>query len=120
LLAVATAISAKLVPTSAGHALLELTLHGDFAGSNAAERLRSTYMSVASSSTGSMLGLGAALDARTVTNMQNDRVVLMVPLPITEIANGARAVTSGDLADILRLTPNGASAASPTSSPEIR
>jgi hypothetical protein len=120
LLAVTTAISAKLVPTSAGHAALELTLHGDFAESNAAERLRSTYMSVASSSTGSMLGLGAALDARTVTNMQNDRVVLTVPLPITEIANGARAVTSGDLADILRIAPRATNTAAPTSAPEIR
>lgn len=120
LLAVTTALSAKLVPTSAGHALLELTLHGDFGGTNAAERLRSTYMSVASSSTGSMLGLGNSLDARTVTNMQSDRVVLMVPLAITEIANGARAVTSGDLADILRLTPNGTTPPAPTSSPEIR
>lgn len=120
LLAVTTAVSAKLIPTSAGHATLELVLHGDFADSNAAERLRSTYMSVASSSTGATLGLGNALEARSVTNMQNDRVTLMVPLPLTEIANGARAVTSGDLADILRLTPQSISAPAPTSSPDSR
>ncbi len=120
LLAIATAVSAKLLPTSAGHATLELTLYGDFAESNAAERLRSTYMSVASSSTGTLLGLGSALDARSVTNMQNDRVVLMVPLPLTEIANGARAVTSGDLADILRLAAQNTSPPAPTSSPQSR
>jgi hypothetical protein len=120
LLAVTTAVSAKLVPTSAGHATLELVLHGDFAESNAAERLRSTYMSVASSSTGATLGLASALEARSVTNMQNDRVTLMVPLPLTEIANGARAVTSGDLADILRLTPTSTAAPAPTSSPDTR
>lgn len=120
LLGITTALSAKLVPTSAGHARLELALHGDFAGSNAAERLRSTYMSVASSSTGTALGLGNALEARTVTNMQSDRVALMVPLPLTAIATGARAVTSGDLADILRLTPSNASGPAPTSSPETR
>ena len=105
LLSVATALSAKLSPTSADHAVLELTLYGDFADSNAEERLRSTYMSVASSSTGSLLGLQASLDVRTVTNAQSDRVTLMVPLPLTEIAKGARAVTSGDLDDIFRLSP---------------
>jgi hypothetical protein len=120
LLSIATALSAKLTATSADHAALELTLHGDFAGSNAAERLQSTYMSVASSSTGTALGLGAALDARSVTNLQNDRVALMVPLPITEIARGARAVTSGDLADIFSVSPHAADAPLPTSSPELR
>ena len=117
LLSITTALTAKLTPTSADHATLELALHGDFAGSNAEERLRSTYMSVASSSTGTLLGLGSALDARTVTNMQSDRVALMVPLPLTEIAKGARAVTSGDLVDIFRLTPSAANAPAPTSSP---
>ena len=73
LLAITTALSAKLTATSPDHAALELTLHGDFKDTNAAERLRSTYMSVASSSTGTLLGLGAALDARTVTNEQRDR-----------------------------------------------
>jgi len=120
LLSIATALSARLTPTTAEHALLELTVHGDFVGTNAAERLRSTYMSVASSSTGTALGLGAALDARTVTNMQNDRVVLKVPLPITEIARGMRAVTIGDFADIFRLPTLGAPSTAPTSSPEFR
>jgi hypothetical protein len=120
LLSIATALSAKLTPTSKDHALLELTLHGDFAGANAAERLHATYMSVASSSTGTTLGLSSALEARTVTNLQNDRIALMVPLPITEIAKGARAVTSGDLADIFRLSPDDAASTTPTSSPELR
>jgi len=105
LLSVATALSAKLTPTSADHGVLELTLYGDFAGSNAEERLRSTYMSVASSSTGTLLGLQASLAVRTVTNARSGRVTLMVPLPLTEIAKGARAVTSGDLDDIFRLSP---------------
>lgn len=120
LLAITTAVSAKLLPTSAGRASLELALHGDFADSNASERLRSAYMSVASSSTGSALGLGSALDARCVTNLQNDRVALMVPLPIIEIASGARAVTSGDLADILRISAPRTPAPAPTSSPDTR
>jgi hypothetical protein len=120
LLSIATALSAKLTPTSAGRAMLELTLHGDFADSGAAERLKSTYMSVASSSTGTLLGLDAALDARTVTNAQSDRVTLMVPLPLTEIAKGAHAVTNGDLDDIFRLSPARASDSAPTSSPELR
>jgi hypothetical protein len=123
LLAIATALSATLRPTSAGHATLELTLYGDFADSNAAERLRSTYMSVASSSTGTLLGLGSALDVRTVTNAQNDRVTLMVPLPLTEIANGAHAVTSGDLDDIFRVSPASprvSAPTSPTSTPNLR
>jgi hypothetical protein len=120
LLAITTALSAKLTATSADHATLELILHGDFAGSNAGERLRSTYMSVASSSTGAALGLGSALDARAVTNLQNDRVALMVPLAITEIARGARAVTSGDLADIFSSSAPSAPPLAPTSSPESR
>ena len=120
LLSVATGLSAKLTATSADHAVLELALHGDFAETNAAERLRSTYMSVASSSTGAALGLGAALDARTVTNVYGDRVALMVPLPITEIARGARAVTSGDLADIFRLEHDARAVPAPTSSPDSR
>jgi hypothetical protein len=117
LLEIATALSATLKPTSAGHAMLELTLHGDFADSSAAERLRSTYMSVASSSTGTLLGLGAALDVRTVTSAESDRVTLMVPLPLTEIAKGAHAVTSGDLDDIFRLSPTSSRVSAPTSSP---
>ena len=120
LLSIATALSAKLTPTSAGHALFELTLHGDFANSSAAERLRSTYMSVASSSTGAMLGLDTALDARTVTSAQSDRVTLMVPLPLTEIAKGAHAVTSGDFVDLFRLPPAKAVDSAPTSSPKLR
>jgi hypothetical protein len=120
LLSVSTALSAKLTPTSAGRAVLELTLHGDFAGSNAAERLRSTYMSVASSSTGTLLGLDAALDARTVTSAQSDRVTLMVPLPLTEIAKGAHAVTNGDFVDLFRLPTARAADSAPTSSPELR
>jgi hypothetical protein len=120
LFSIATALSAKLTSTSPDHATLEVTLYGDFAGSNAAERLRSTYMSVASSSTGGLLGLGAALDARTMTNAQSDRVTLMVPLPLTEIAKGARAVTRGDLDDIFRLSPTNAGVLAPTSAPELR
>lgn len=120
LLAITTALSATLTPTSADHAALELTLQGDFAGSNAAERLQATYMSVASSSTGTALGLSAALDARTVTNLRNDRVVLRVPVPITDVARGARAITSGDLADIFALSPSGDRSVTPTSSPESR
>lgn len=120
LLSVATALSAKLTPTSAEHAVLELTLYGDFADSNAEERLRSTYMSVAGSSTGTLLGLQASLDVRTVTNARSDRVTLMVPLPLTEIAKGARAVTSGDLDDIFRLSPTSSRVDTPTSSPELR
>jgi hypothetical protein len=123
LFSIATALSATLKPTSAGHALLELTLHGDFTASSAAERLRSTYMSVASSSTGTLLGLGAALDVRTVTSAQSDHVTLMVPLPLTEIARGAHAVTSGDLDDIFRLSPASprvSAPTSPTSPPELR
>ena len=120
LLAITTALSAKLTPTSADHAMLEVTLHGDFAGSDAEERLRSTYMSVASSSTGTLLGLGAALEARTMTNVQNDRVSLMVPLPLTEIAKAAHAATNGDLTDIFRLSTASPLVPAPTSSPETR
>jgi hypothetical protein len=120
LLSIATAVTAKLSASSADHATLEVVLHGDFSDANAAERLRSTYMSVASSSTGAALWLGSALDARAVTNLQNDRVALMVPLPITEIARGARAVTSGDLADILGVSSRVAPALAPTSAPESR
>jgi hypothetical protein len=120
LLSITTALSAKLIPTSSERATLEVTLHGDFEGSSAGERLRSTYMSVASSSTGTLLGLGAALEARTVTNAQSDRVTLMVPLPLTEIAKGARAVTSGDLDDIFRLSSSSPAVSAPTSAPELR
>ena len=120
LLSIATALSAKLTPTSPDHATLALTLYGDFAGSNADERLRSTYMSVAGSSTGGLLGLGAALDVRTVTNAQSDSVTLMVPLPLTEIAKGAHAVTSGDLDDIFRLPSANDGVSAPTSSPVSR
>jgi hypothetical protein len=120
LLSISTALTVKLTPTTPEHALLELTLHGDFKDSNAAERLRSTYMSVASSSTGALLGLSNALDARAVINEANDRVVLVASLPLTEIAKGARAVTTGDLSEILRLTPTSVVSPAPTSSPDLR
>ena len=120
LLAITTALSAKLTPTSPDHATLEVTLHGDFADSSAEVRLRSTYMSVASSSTGTLLGLGSALDVRTVTNAQSDRVTLMVPLPLTEIAKAAHSATNGDLTDILRLSADSPLNVAPTSSPQIR
>jgi hypothetical protein len=120
LLAISTALSAKLTPTTPERALFELTLHGDFKDSNAAERLRAAYMSVASSSTGTLLGLSGALDARTVINEANDRVALVAPLPLTEIAKGARAVTSGDLTEILRISPSTPVSPAPTSEPESR
>jgi len=120
LLSISTALTVTLSPTKPEHALLELTLHGDFKDSNAAERLRSTYMSVASSSTGTLLGLNNALDARVVTNEANDRVVLVASLPLTEIAKGARAVTTGDLSEILRLSPSTPVSPAPTSSPDLR
>jgi hypothetical protein len=120
LLSISTALTVKLTPTTPEHALLELTLYGDFKDTNAAERLRSTYMSVASSSTGTLLGLGSALDARAVMNEANDRVVLVASLPLTEIAKGARAVTTGDLSEILRLSPPSTVSPAPTSSPDLR
>lgn len=120
LLAITTAVSAKLIPTQADHATLEVTLHGDFSGSSANERLRSTYMSVASSSTGALLGLDAALDVRTLTSPRADAVTLQVPLPITEVARRARAVTSGDLEEILGLSASRDTSATPTSSPNQR
>ena len=120
LLAITTAITAKLIATQAGHARLELSLHGDFSGSSAEERLQSTYMSVASSSTGTLLGLDAALEARTLASPREDVVTLQVPLPITEIARRAHAVTSGDLDEILRLSPASSGIATPTSSPDSR
>jgi hypothetical protein len=120
LLEITTSLSAKLTPTGPERAVLELTLHGDFADSNAAERLRSAYMSVASSSTGTLLGLANALDARAVLSPGNDRVSLTVPLPMTEVARGARAATSADLDEIFRLSPAPNSTPTPTSTPEVR
>jgi hypothetical protein len=55
-----------------------------------------------------------------VTNAQSDSVTLMVPLPLTEIAKGARAVTSGDLDDIFRLPSASDAVSAPTSSPVSR
>lgn len=120
LLEIATALSATLTPTSSGYATLELTLHGDFRDSHSAERLRSAYMSVASSSTGSLLGLDRALEPRTVTSSNGDHVKLFVALPLTDIARGARAVTSGDLDEIFNFTSSNPAVVAPTSSPDSR
>lgn len=120
LLAVATSLSAKLAPTGPGQALLELTLNGDFGASDAAERLQATYMSVAASSTGALLGLGNALDSRVVTNETNDHIILRVPLKLTDIAKGARAATSADLEEIFRIAPLEPQPLTPTSAPELR
>jgi hypothetical protein len=120
LLAVATSVSAKLLPTGPGQALLELSIEGDFGESNAAERLHATYMSVAASSTGMLLGLNSALDAQTMTNEANDHIVLRVPLKLTEIARGARAATSADLDEIFRIPSAEARPLTPTSAPDIR
>jgi hypothetical protein len=120
LLAVATSLSAKLAPSGPGRALLELTLEGDFSGSNAAERLQATYMSVAASSTGTLLGLNNALDARTTTNEANDHIILRVPLKLTEIAKGARAATSADLDEIFRVNATEPKPLAPTSAPDLR
>ena len=120
MLSIATSLSATLKPTGPGRAALELALNGDFAGANAAERLQATYMSVASSSTGSLLGLGTALDAKAVTNEANDHIVLTVPLRLTEIAQGAKAATSADLEEIFRLSPSPRKPLVPTSDPELR
>ena len=120
LLAVATSLSARLAPTGPGQALLELAIDGDFGDSNAAERLQATYMSVAASSTGTLLGLNNALDARTMTNEANDHIILRVPLKLTEIAKGARAATSADLDEIFRNTPVEPKPLTPTSAPDLR
>jgi len=120
LLEITTSLSAKVTPSGPGRALFELTLHGDFASSNAAERLRSTYMAVAGSSTGTLLGLSNALDARAVLSSDDQRVELSVPLPITEVARGAKAATSADLDEIFRLSPASSAAPTPTSTPDSR
>lgn len=120
LLAVATSLSARLLPTGPGQALLELSIEGDFGDANAAERLHATYMSVAASSTGTLLGLNSALDARTMTNEANDHIVLRVPLKLTEIARGARAATSADLDEIFRVAPIEPRTLAPTSAPDLR
>jgi hypothetical protein len=124
LLSVATSLSAKLAPTGPGQARLDLTLEGDFGSSNAAERLHATYMSVAASSTGALLGLNTSLDAQTTANEANDHIVLRVPLKLTEIAKGARAATSADLDEIFRFSPATPQSHSPllapTSAPEFR
>jgi hypothetical protein len=67
-----------------------------------------------------LLGLNNALDVRVVANEANDRVVLVASLPLTEIAKGARAVTTGDLSEILRLSPSTPVSPAPTSSPDLR
>jgi hypothetical protein len=120
LLAVATSLSARLLPTGPGQALLELAIEGDFGEANAAERLQATYMSVAASSTGTLLGLNNALDARTMTNEANDHIVLRAPLKLTEIAQGARAATSADLDEIFRVAPDEPKPLTPTSAPDLR
>jgi hypothetical protein len=120
LLEVATSLSARLTPTGPERALLQLILHGDFKDSNAAERLHATYMSVAGSSTGTLLGLSGALDARVELSAGSDRVTLSVPLPITEIAKGARAATNADLTEIFRLSGPRAGDPIPTLAPDSR
>jgi hypothetical protein len=102
LLQVTTALTLRLWPKSKERGLAELTLHGDFTGAGATERLRAAYMSVAGSSTGALLGLASALDPRAIE--QGDRVTLRVPLSLTEIARGARAATSADVSEIVRLS----------------
>ena len=91
---------------------------------DAAERLQATYMSVAASSTGTLLGLGSSLDAQTMANETNDHIVLRVRLKLTEIAKGARAATNADLDEIFRFSPvvpsNQTQPLAPTSAPEFR
>jgi hypothetical protein len=120
LLQVATSLSAKLTPTAPEHALMELALHGDFNDSNAAERLRSAYMSVAGSSTGGLLGLASALDAKAELSPAGDRVTLAVPLPITQIAKGARAAANADLTELFGLPKASRVDGTPTLAPESR
>lgn len=121
LLSVATSLSAKLLPNGPERASLELAIDGDFGDGNAAERLQATYMSVAASSTGMLLGLGQSLDAQTKSNEANDHIVLRAQLKLTDIARGARAATSADLDEIFRLSPVAPSTQTaplaPTSSP---
>ncbi len=120
LLEITTSVSARLDPSGPERATCQLVLHGDFGDSNAIERLRSTYMSVASSSTGTLLGLGGALDARVALNSTNDRLTITVPLPITQVIDGVRAATSADLEEVLRLSPKSESPLPPTSAPDSR
>jgi hypothetical protein len=121
LLSVATSLSGKLLPNGPESASLELAIDGDFGDGNAAERLQATYMSVAASSTGALLGLSQSLNAQTTANEANDHIVLRAQLKLTDIARGARAATRADVDEIFRLspvTPSTQSAPlSPTSSP---
>lgn len=100
---VATALTAQLTPKGDAHALLELTLHGDFSQPGAAERLRATYMSVAQSSTGALLDLGSA--SQVEVEQTDETIRLRVVLPLTRLAQGIHSATSGDLEEILRLSP---------------
>jgi hypothetical protein len=124
LLGVATSLSATLRATGAGEAMLELQLNGDFEGANAAERLRAAYTSLATSSTGALLGLSRSIDARTMTNETNDHVTLRVPLALMDVARGAKAATSANLDEIFAVSPAPSSTQlqplSPTSAPGRR
>jgi hypothetical protein len=124
LLGIATSLSGKMAEVGPDRVRFELALDGDFAGSNAVERLRATYMSVAASSTGTLLGLGSSLDPQLLVNEQNDHIVLRVGLKLSDVERGARAAASADLTEIFRLSgsppaePN--STPSPTLTPDSR
>ncbi|HKY39362.1 MAG TPA: hypothetical protein VJN18_25665 [Polyangiaceae bacterium] len=115
LLGIATSLSGKLAEAGADRVRFELTLDGDFGQSNAVERLRATYMSVAASSTGTLLGLGSSLDPQLFSNEPNDHIVLRVGLKLSDVARGARAAASADLAEIFRLS--GSAPTEPNSTP---
>ncbi len=118
LLAGATAISAFLYPKGVGRALLELDLQGDFGAGEAVERLRAAYAAIAASSTGTLLNLGANIDSRVTA--ASDRLTLRVPLPLTEVARGARAATVADVDEIFRLSPTSEGQPDAPSSPDSR
>jgi hypothetical protein len=124
LLSVATSLSAKLSERGPDHGLLELAIDGDFGDNDATERLRATYMSVAASSTGALLGLGNSLDPQVLSNESNDHIVLRVLLNLTEVAKGSRAATSANLDEIFGVSGSAPamqdSPLAPTSSPDSR
>jgi hypothetical protein len=75
---------------------------------------------VAGSSTGVLLGLARALEAKAELSANGDRVTLAVPLPITEIAKGARAAANADLTEIFGLPKASRVDDTPTLAPDSR
>jgi hypothetical protein len=104
-LAETSSLSITLTGGAPEHLTATMTLDGDYGSDplKAGERLATAFRELCTSSTGTLVGLSSAGSPKIVANLH--QLTLTADLPLRPLAEGLRAVISGDMHEILDVVP---------------